>query len=214
MLLTTLTAALETAFNAWLKLDDQAIERLGVLQGRVIAVHISNPGLELYFIPTNDGVKVMTHYDNEPDVKLSGSALAFMRLSGAEDIAKAMLENNIQVEGRMALAEQFSSIIRDVDIDWEELLSRAVGDIVAYQAGQFTRGSKGWMDDTTDAMRMNTSEYLQEESRILPAEDEVRMYLDAVDTLRSDVDRMEARVNRLESQRITAIRTAAGKTDK
>lgn len=201
MLLTTLTAALETAVNAWLKLDTNAINRLQALQGRVIALHITNPGLDLYFVPTSVGLKVMSHYDGEPDVRLSGSALAFMRLSGAEDSGKAILENNIQVEGSMALAEQFSAIIRDVNIDWEELLSSAVGDIVAHQAGQFTRAGKGWMDDTAQAMRMNTSEYLQEESRILPAEAEVRQYMDAVDVLRADTDRLEARTGRLQSQR-------------
>ena len=212
MLLTTLTATLETAVNAWLKLDANAINRLQALQGKIIALHISNPGLDLYFVPTNSGLKVMNHYDGEPDVRLSGSALAFMRLSGAEDSGKAILENNIQVEGSMALAEQFSAIIRDVNIDWEELLSGAVGDIVAHQAGQFTRAGKGWMDDTAQAMRMNTSEYLQEESRILPAEAEVKQYMDAVDILRADADRLEARVQRLDRKASPSASAPRGET--
>ncbi|MEZ5534764.1 MAG: SCP2 sterol-binding domain-containing protein [Thiolinea sp.] len=200
MLFTTLTAALETAFNAWLKLDGDALPRLQALQGQVIALHITNPGLKLYFIPTAENVQVMSHYDSLPDVTLTGSALAFMRLSGAEDSGKAMLENRIQVDGNMGLAEQFSTIINEVDIDWEELLSHAVGDIVAHQAGQLAREGKDWLDDTTQAMRMNTSEYLQEESRLLPAEAEISLYLDEVDNLRSDIDRIEARVQRLQAQ--------------
>ena len=47
-------------------------------------------------------------------------------------------------------------------------------------------------------MRLNTQEYLQEESRLTPADAEVRHYLDAVDTLRLDTDRLEARLKRLE----------------
>lgn len=200
MLFTTLTATLEAAFNVWLKLDGEALPRLQKLQGRVIAFHITNPGLQLYFIPTTDNVQVMSHYNREPDVTLTGSALAFMRLSGAEDSAKTMLENRIQVAGNMGIAEQFSSIINEVDIDWEELLSQAVGDIVAHQAGQLAREGKGWLDDTVQAMRMNTTEYLQEESRILPAAAELAAYLDQVDELRSDVDRMSARIQRLQQQ--------------
>lgn len=200
MLFTTLTATLEAAFNVWLKLDGEALPRLQKLQGRVIALHITNPGLQLYFIPTTENVQVMSHYDREPDVTLTGSALAFMRLSGAEDSAKAMLENRIQVDGNMGIAEAFSNIINEVDIDWEELLSQAVGDIVAHQAGQLAREGKGWLDDTAQAMRMNTTEYLQEESRILPADAELAAYLNQVDELRSDVDRMSARVQRLQQQ--------------
>jgi ubiquinone biosynthesis protein UbiJ len=200
MLLTTLTATLEAAFNAWLKLDGEALPRLQALQGQVIAVHVTNPGLSLYFIPAAENVQVMSHYDAEADVTLTGSALAFMRLAGAEDSAKAMLENRIQVDGNMAIAGQFSSVINDVDIDWEELLAQAVGDIVAHQAGQLARDGKGWLDDTAQAMRMNASEYLQEESRLLPAEAEISAYLDEVDALRSDVDRLAARVQRLQNQ--------------
>lgn len=200
MLLTTMTAALETAFNAWLKLDGEALPRLQVLQGRIIAFHITNPSLQLYFIPTSEGVNVLSHYDCETDVTLTGSALAFMRLSGAEDSAKAMLENRVQVDGNMGIAEQFSGIISDLDVDWEELLSHAVGDIVAHQAGQLARGSKGWLDDTAQAMRMNTSEYLQEESRLLPAEAEIDAYINKVDDLRSDTDRIAARIQRLQAQ--------------
>jgi len=200
MLFTTLTAALETAFNAWLKLDGEALPRLQALQGRIIAFHITNPSLQLYFVPTADGVQVMSQYDREPDVTLTGSALAFMRLSGAEDSAKAMLENRVQVDGNMGVAEEFSQIISDLDVDWEELLSHAVGDIVAHQAGQLAREGKGWLDDSAQAMRMNTSEYLQEESRLLPAEAEVDGYMNKVDTLRSDIDRVEARIQRLQAQ--------------
>ncbi|PID34312.1 MAG: Sterol-binding domain protein [Thiotrichales bacterium] len=200
MLLTTLTAALETAFNAWLKLDGEALPRLQALSGRIIAFHITNPSLKLCFIPTSEGVNVFSHYDREPDVTLTGSALAFMRLSGAEDSVKAMLEQRIQVDGNMSIAEQFSHIINDLDVDWEELLSHAVGDIVARQAGQLARSSKDWLDDTAQAIRLNTSEYLQEESRLLPADAEINAHLNKVDDLRSDTDRIEARIRRLQAR--------------
>jgi ubiquinone biosynthesis protein UbiJ len=89
--------------------------------------------------------------------------------------------------------------LREVNIDWEELASRAVGDVMAHQLGQMARSSKAWLDDTAHAMRLNTQEYLQEEARLVPAEAELKAYLDAVDELRMDVDRFEARLKQLET---------------
>lgn len=202
MLFAALTATLETAFNTWLKLDAEthgnALERLQALQGKLICLHISNPDLKLYFLPTADTVRVTTDYDAEPDVTIHGSALALMRLSQAEDTGKAMLEQGIKIDGDMGLGNRFSDILRDIDVDWEELLSRVVGDVVAHQMGQLARTTKGWLDDSAHAMRLNTQEYLQEEARLLPAEAEIRQFLDEVDTLRMDVDRLEARIKRLE----------------
>ncbi len=202
MLFAALTATLETAFNAWLQLDKAshgtALTRLQALQGKLICLHISNPDLQLYFLPTADTVRVTTEYAAEPDVTIHGSALALMRLSAANDTGKAMLANGIKIDGDMGLGNRFSQILREIDVDWEELLSRAVGDVIAYQMGQLARDTKGWLDDSAHAMRLNTQEYLQEEARLLPAEAEIRRYLDEVDTLRMDADRLEARLKRLE----------------
>lgn len=202
MLFAALTATLETAFNAWLALDAQthgnARSRLQALQGKLICLHISNPDVQLYFLPTADQVRVTTRYAAAPDVTIHGSALGLMRLSASNDAGKAMLEHGIKIDGDMGLGNHFSQILREIDVDWEELLSRAVGDVVAHHLGQVVRNAQGWLGDSSHAMRLNTQEYLQEEARVVPADAEIRQYLDAVDTLRADTDRLEARLKRLE----------------
>ncbi|WP_287600483.1 SCP2 sterol-binding domain-containing protein [Thiothrix sp.] len=202
MLFAALTATLETAFNAWLALDAQthgnARSRLQALQGKLICLHISNPDVQLYFLPTADQVRVTTRYAAAPDVTIHGSALGLMRLSASNDAGKAMLEHGIKIDGNMGLGNHFSQILREIDVDWEELLSRAVGDVVAHHLGQVVRNAQGWLGDSSHAMRLNTQEYLQEEARLVPADAEIRQYLDAVDTLRADTDRLEARLKRLE----------------
>ena len=204
MLTAAITATLETAFNLWLELDTKthgtARQQLQALQGKLICLHITNPDLHLYFLPTADSVWVTYAYDAIPDVTIHGSALAMMRLSQAQDPSKAMLQNGITLDGDMGLGAYFSKILREIDVDWEELLSAAVGDMLAYQMAQLGRQAKGWLGESAHAMRLNTHEYLQEETRLLPADAELRHYLDQVDTLRMDVDRLEARLKQLESK--------------
>ncbi len=201
MLLDALTLPLEAAFNTWLALDEktygQARQRLQALQGKLIHLRISNPGFDLYFLPTAEQVRISASYEALPDVSIQGSALAFMRLTQAEDSGKAMLENGIKLEGDLGLGTEFSNILREIEVDWEELLSQAVGDTIAHQAGQMARNTQGWLDQSAQAMRLNTQEYLQEEARLLPAAAELNYYYDQIDQLRMDTDRLEARLNRL-----------------
>lgn len=201
MLLDALTLPLEAAFNTWLKLDEKthgnARQCLQTLQGKLIRLRITNPGFDLYFLPTAEEVRVSASYHATPDVSIQGSALAFMRLAQAKDSGKAMLENGIQIEGDLGLGTEFSKILREIDVDWEELLSQAVGDTVAHQAGQLARNTKDWLDQSAQAMRLNTQEYLQEEMRLLPAEAELNYYYEQIDQLRMHADRLEARLNRL-----------------
>ncbi|MCK4586952.1 MAG: hypothetical protein KAU29_06400, partial [Gammaproteobacteria bacterium] len=84
--------------------------------------------------------------------------------------------------------------------DWEEHLSHVTGDIVAHKMGNLVRGIFSWSKNTTEILGQDAAEYLQEESRELPNRREVDGFLKNIDTLRSDVDRMEMRVSRLKDR--------------
>ena len=92
-----------------------------------------------------------------------------------------------------------SAILDGIDIDWEEHLSRVTGDVLAHQVGNVARGMLEWGRNTLDTVSRDVAEYLHEESRDLPTRGEVDEFLARIDTLRLDVDRLEARVQRLQA---------------
>jgi len=198
-------AAVETAFNAWLKLDGDALARFSELDGKIIRFHITGFDLNLYFLPAPSGIQVLGNYPNEKqggiiDATIHGSPMALIRLSTSSNAGEAMLKSDVEIEGDMRVAEKFSAILREVDIDWEELLSKLVGDIVAHQAGQVTQNIVGWLKETRESMQQNTAEYLTEELQISPAEAEVSEFMNQVDDIRMDVDRLEARIKQLQNK--------------
>ena len=125
--------------------------------------------------------------------------MALIKLNSSDNAGASMLESDIVIDGDMRVAEQFSAILKEVDIDWEELISRLLGDIIAHQTGEVVRSGSDWFKQSVEAMKLNTSEYLSEESKVTPAEAELEYYMDQVDDLRSDLDRLEAKVNNLKS---------------
>lgn len=198
-------SAIETAFNAWLKLDGETLSRFAELDGKIIRFHITGLDLNLYFLPATSGIQVLGSYPDEEqggivDATIHGSPIALIRLSTSDNAGEAMLKSDVEIEGDMQVAEKFSTILRDVNIDWEELLSKLVGDIVAHQAGQATRNVTGWLKDTREAMQQNTAEYLSEESGLAPAEAEINEFVEQVDDIRMDVDRLEARIKLLQNK--------------
>jgi len=193
-----LLSTIETAFNAWLKLDDEAIPQFASMQDKVIQFHITGLELNIFFFPGTQHIQVLGQYAGEADTIIHGSPIALMRLSTADNAGKTMLETDAHIEGDTGLGTRFSQILKSVEIDWEEFLSKAVGDIVAHQAGSMVQESTGWIKESEQAMRLNVAEYMTEESELLVAEAEVARYMDQVDTLRADTDRMQARIERLQ----------------
>ena len=199
---TPFLSAVETAINAWLKLDDEALPRFAELDSKIIRLHITGLDINLYFFPSATGIQILGNYPSEEDggvvdATIHGSPMALIRLSTSNNAGESMLKSDVEIDGDMHVAEKFSAILKDVDIDWEELLSKLVGDIIAHQAGQTVRGATSWFKETAEAMKLNTGEYISEESKLSPAESEIRDYLEQVDDIRMGVDRLEARIKLL-----------------
>ncbi len=191
-------SAIETTLNTWLKLDGETLPRFASMQDKVICLHITGLDIKLYFLPDAHSIQVMGNYAGKADTTIRGSAMTLMRMSTAQNSGKVLLASDAHIEGNMGLGTRFSQLLQEVDIDWEDLLAKLVGDIAAHQIGNVSRESIGWIKNTEHAMRLNLAEYLSEESHLLPADAEVAYYLDQIDTMRMDTDRLAARVKRLQ----------------
>ena len=190
-------AGLEQALNAALALDPKTLERLSRLQGRVIAVELKGTGIRLLLQPDRNGLRLMGHYDGLVDTTLRGAPFALLRMSSGRT-GEGMFKGGVEIDGDVELGQQIQRVFEKLDIDWEEHLSRLTGDIVAHQIGNTVRGLLNWGERAADHLGKDTTDYLQEETDILPVSWEVEEFIEQVDTLRSDVDRMEARVKRLQ----------------
>jgi ubiquinone biosynthesis protein UbiJ len=193
---TTLAAALETALDLYLKQDPQALQRCTALQGKIIGLDISGLGLSLYFFPGSDGIQVSSRYQGDVDTRLSGSPFGFARLAlgSRED---ALFKGAVEIEGDTETGQQFQDLLANTDWDWEEQVSHITGDVIARQIGNVARLSRKFITNSRNTLEQDVSEYLQEEARLLPTRIEVEDFLEGVDQLRSDVDRLNARIARL-----------------
>jgi ubiquinone biosynthesis protein UbiJ len=187
-----IAAGLETALNLAVRLDPDLRSRLASLEGAVIALEPVGLGLTLYLLPDASGIRVVDRYDGEPSVRIQGLPLALVRQWRGGRSA-----GDVWVEGDAAVGREFQAALARLDIDWEELLSRLVGDAIAHQTGRFWRELQAWGQRTGDVLRRDGCEYLQHELRVLPPRPAVEQFLGAVDTLREDVDRLAARIERL-----------------
>ena len=87
------------------------------------------------------------------------------------------------------------------EIDWEELLAQAIGDLSAHQVGENVRAASRWMRHVADSVALSAGEYLREESGLLADAWHVRRFVDQVDRLRDDVSRLSLRLSRLHERR-------------
>jgi ubiquinone biosynthesis protein UbiJ len=196
-----LTGAVEAALNRYLRLDPATLPRLEKLSGKVIAVEITGTSVTLYLLPGATGMVVHTQHEGSVDTLLCGTpwALLCMATQKGNGANTLLASEQATLSGDTELAQQVKHILDDMDIDWEELLSRVVGDVLAHNVMSTARDARTWGERSLAVLGQNFTEYQQEEARNLPTCHEVNAYLKAVDVLRDDVERTAQRVSRLQS---------------
>ena len=193
---TLLTAGLEVTLNQYLRLDPETLPKLAALEGKVIAVELRGLNINLYLRPGTNGINIAENSAGEPDVLIRGTPLALSRLArGSKTVG-----TEVDIEGDPQLGRAFQEVLASIDIDWEEHVSRLLGDGAAHQVGSLVRHSLAWGQRTLSTLLQDATEYLQEERRDLPPRGAMERFLDAVDALRNDTERLEARIRRLQRE--------------
>jgi len=192
-----LIGALEASLNQYLSLDQDSSFFLAPLAGKVIAVNIQPFDETIYLCPTTDSIQLMDQFPDQPDTCLTGSvwALGLMGLSSTP--MRSIFSGEVKIEGDMQTGRKFQELFAKLDIDLEEKLSHVTGDIIAHKIANFFRAGQSWGKESIETFRLNATEFLQEETRDLPAGPEVDIYYAQVDELRTDFDRLQSRIERL-----------------
>jgi ubiquinone biosynthesis protein UbiJ len=189
------------AANHLLRNADWARARLEPFAG--CGVRFEIPPLSAAFTVGADGrlLPSGSKTDAATVVRLTWSAL--VRLLWLHDDSA---RQEVQVEGDAAFASALTSVLSGLRWDVEEDLSQIVGDVVAHRLMQAGSGLLAWQSKAASNLTHAVAEYWTEEQPLLVGRGTLREFLQAVDALRDDAERLEKRVERI-------ARSLAARTD-
>lgn len=188
---------LESVINHYLALDPEMLDKLAAFNGKVIKLEMTGLNKQFYMFPSDRGIQVKTEYEGPVDTVLSGTPVSLFKMGLVSNAADLLLKGEVEISGDTRLGHQFKNVFSQMEIDWSEPLANFVGDSFAYQLQQSAKRLGLWGKDTVKSVSMSISEYLQEESRDVVTETELEIFNDAVDQLRDDVDRLQAKIKSL-----------------
>ncbi|MEB0205246.1 ubiquinone biosynthesis accessory factor UbiJ [Pseudomonas sp. CCC3.1] len=197
MLLRGLLASVESGVNRVLRLDGTAMTRLRPLTGKVIAVQGTSPSLQLFILPSDEGLLLAAQWAAEADCTLRAPASSLLRLALSKDKSAILHSPEVELEGDSAALMELAAVLQDLELDWEYELSRWLGPVATALIGGHLRSRANWYQQGFASLNQNLAEYLSEEARTLVGEREAQARFDELDQLKLDLDRLEARFERL-----------------
>ncbi len=217
------TSGLELAMNKLLKLDPDSQARLQKLAGRSLQVTIDELPWPLLFRFSEQidlGVVMPKSADepqaSAPDCLIELNLETLPKLQDTSQLTQLIQQKKLNLIGDIYVAQTFSSLIKDLDIDWEEQLSKYTGDVVAHQTFASFKSvfEKAKINLNQSAEKMTAR--LTKDDSIAVSQNEVILFSDEVSELRSSTERLAAKIALLErasAERENAEQAAAKKSN-
>jgi ubiquinone biosynthesis protein UbiJ len=189
---------LEAVLNRNVAASRRAQSLARQLDGRVMSLTVDGTPIAIHFRAAGGRLAVSPRHDGAADASLSGTPIALLALAGPR-AEGALRGGGVRIEGDAEVAQRFRDLLGHAQPDFEEELARVIGDVAARNLANLARGFLDFGRKAGRSLAGNVSEYLQEEGRDLPTRTEVEEFLVGVDRLRDDVERLDARLARVES---------------
>ena len=192
-----LMSAIENALNAFISLDPNISEYLSPLANKTIAITIQPFNETIYLCPSTDSIQLLDYSSDKADTTLTGSVFAFGLMGTSASPMRSIFSGDVTIEGDMQTGKRFQALFAKLDLNLEPLIAKYTGDTVANSLSQLFQSSKSWSTQSIETLKLNISEFLQEETRDLPSAPEIDIFYNQVDLLRTDFDRLNSRIERL-----------------
>lgn len=197
MFQSALLLPLELAINGVVALDTASKRRLAQLDGGTLAVRATQPSATVFIKVQGERLRLSALHEGEETASLQGPASALLGLLLRREPVVSLHGRGVELRGDTAFVQQLQAVLRDLDIDWEYQLGRLVGDIPTQAVADGLRGASSQLRRASGRVRDNVSEYLHEESGLLPRAEEFETFYREVAELKLRADRLQARFERL-----------------
>ena len=188
----------EALVDTALAYDPTSASALAVLEGQVLLIESTLPPITIAVEPTSSGVKLHDRWDDEASVSVTGTLVAMAGVALNANESVSFSGTGIRVSGNLDTLNQLNKIMGNLDIDWEAALAEIIGDIPAHLLAQSIRSSAVFRADTVKRASTGLVEVAQEEFNLTPSKNEFETIAPQIRKLSSDVDRLAARLKRLQ----------------
>jgi ubiquinone biosynthesis protein UbiJ len=181
--------------NRLLRASPWALERLRPHAGKT-ALFVCPPW-EVRVAVAESGMLAPANDEAAPDVAIVTTPGLLLRAASGDDSAwgDAKLEGDVQFAGAI------DYVRRNLKWDYEEALSRFLGDPAAHRIALLAHAADRWRRTAGLNMARGVAEYAAHENPQIASAEAVEQFSSEVERMRDDVDRLEKRIELLAQER-------------
>lgn len=206
-----LNALVESALNQALRWSNNGEQALQGLVGKTCIIHLQELDHALCFHFSNNKIDVLAdehkQYCEAPDdlpdetCWVSVSLFALDKLKQHNQLTKLIKAGQLDFTGNLSILQGLSGLFSELEIDFEEVLSRYIGDVAAYKANSSLITIKEFASTQLTQLAKTFSDAALDEKPLGVRPIMLVNFSDEVLQLSADAERFEAKLTLLEGKR-------------
>jgi len=190
---------LETALNRALALDPDTRRAIAALDGQRLRLDLEAPPLAMELAVQGEALRVGPPQEAEPDLAVRAG---FGALLGQLPFLKGpgTPVGKVRISGDAELARRLQQLAAGFDPTGERPFAETLGPVLGPQVARALREALRGAREQAGHLARSTAEYLTEESRDVVPAAEQQAFGEDVDATRDAVERLAARIARLEGR--------------
>lgn len=191
----------EPLLNKALAYDALSKAKLTKLEGKVFAVQLMDLPIS-FCMKVFNGKLLLSSYQTESDCSIKVSSSQLNNIADAAQLTRMIKQDQLELDGDLSIAQAYSDLLMDNNIDWQELLSKYVGDGMAHRISQMLLNVKQLIQNKLTDMDFTISNLVTDEIKVSPNPIEVNDFIDSVDVLQSRTDKLDSLLADIKNTRL------------
>jgi ubiquinone biosynthesis protein UbiJ len=197
LLIDPLLNSVASIINLGIDANPKAQDLCDALDGRSLRLVIKPLTGPILIASVDGALEASTDSERHADTEITGTLIELNRLMFIDSQAP-LREGHVEIIGDVEIADRFRELLLCARPDLEEKLADWLGAPMATQISSFVRETREWVTDITEDLTDHVADYLHDKAGRLPTHQEVGKQFVAVDEFVNAVERLEARINRLD----------------
>ena len=189
--------AIIAGINGYLKCDPERAQGLQSVNEKIIAITIKEFNRSTVFKVEDIILREVGEAETKPDVEIIASLKVLPDYFLGVDQNQFIKNGDLEIIGDSHVASTFHNVLKGIEIDWEDLLSKYIGDVAANQLGTAVGKAQDFVKQLGENLRLDVRDYVQDELQIAATETEVDDFISQVNATTAQLDQLEKRVDQL-----------------
>ena len=189
--------AIIAGINGYLKCDPERAQGLQSVNEKIIAITIKEFNRSTVFKVEDIILREVGEAETKPDVEIIASLKVLPDYFLGVDQNQFIKNGDLEIIGDSHVASTFHNVLKGIEIDWEDLLSKYIGDVAANQLGTAVGKAQDFVKQLGENLRLDVRDYVQDELQIAVTETEVDDFISQVNATTAQLDQLEKRVDQL-----------------